>query len=99
MGTGEHEACRDSSCAERDREVDDARPDPTAGRQPYSRKYHGIGALTAIEGSMHRRTFIQASAAALMLTPRAASARDLPDGENGNGAATGLGGRPMCSSP
>jgi len=48
---------------------------------------------------MHRRTFIQASAAALMLTPRAASARDLPDGENGNGAATGLVWRPMISTP
>src|SRR6202048_4688247 len=48
---------------------------------------------------MHRRTFIQASAAALMLTPRAASARDLPDRENGNGAATGLVWRPMISTP
>ena len=46
---------------------------------------------------MHRRTFIQASAAALMLTPRAASARDLPDAENANGAATGLVWRPALN--
>jgi hypothetical protein len=42
---------------------------------------------------MHRHAFIQASAAALMLTPRAVSTRHLPDGENGNGAARALGDR------
>jgi hypothetical protein len=49
---------------------------------------------------MHRRTFIKASAAAVTLTPvSAASARDLPDGENGNGAATAFVWRPMISTP